>query len=217
MVENKKREFWLFLWGIFIAFLIQVIYDAIGFFGQNLKIVIGLALAFVALAILALIAYCKFYKKKSSEILNVEQPQNRGKYGKIAYMILLGIIFSIFLNELALPEILITARIPTSFIVQYMVYFISTLIIVFSILLLIGIIVLKANPSWCLLSVSLVSICYAVVSLIGIISLYYTNNGTIPPIYTVKLFRSIFFASLFGIIGQIIHLIKVNLTSSTTT
>jgi hypothetical protein len=64
---ERKREVWLTLYGVFLALLIQVIYDWAGFLGTMLRLAIGLGIACCGLIPLAIFATNSFHWKKQSD------------------------------------------------------------------------------------------------------------------------------------------------------
>lgn len=68
---EKTEQAWLTLWGIFIALFIQVVYESVD--NSFLKLLLGISIASLGLAILAVFSVCYFGKKKNS-ILPIQQP-----------------------------------------------------------------------------------------------------------------------------------------------
>jgi hypothetical protein len=62
--HQNRKDIWLVVWGIGVAFLIQVIYDGFGFYGKSLQTFIGVAIAAVLLLGLAIYAVRNFNKKR---------------------------------------------------------------------------------------------------------------------------------------------------------
>ena len=64
---ERKKELWLTLYGVFLALLIQVIYDWAGFLGTILRLTVGLAIACGGLIPLAIYTTNSFHWKKQSD------------------------------------------------------------------------------------------------------------------------------------------------------
>lgn len=134
----------------------------------------------------------------------------------------LGIWFIVWLNVVINPTYVLAFGLPMLFpqilwssIVSWELMLLSLLIFVPSICLLaIFLYSLKGSRSLFFLGASLVSIFYAGWSLIEIAQLYHANVGyalpdiniegySFPAIYTFKLFRSLFFATFFTLLGHL--------------
>jgi len=63
--SDRKREVWLMFYGLVVAFLIQIFYDALSTYGSQWKFIIGLAGAAIGLSLLILVFPKVFPKKKS--------------------------------------------------------------------------------------------------------------------------------------------------------
>jgi hypothetical protein len=61
--HQNKKNMWLAIWGIGVAFLIQVIYDGFGFYGKSIQVFIGVAISAVLLLGLAIYALRNFNQK----------------------------------------------------------------------------------------------------------------------------------------------------------
>ncbi|MGD0996008.1 MAG: hypothetical protein ABR909_10860 [Candidatus Bathyarchaeia archaeon] len=59
--RERVREVWLVVWGIFIAFFIQVVYDE---FGHDVKFLYGISISCIGLVALAISAKYLFSEKK---------------------------------------------------------------------------------------------------------------------------------------------------------
>jgi hypothetical protein len=133
-------------------------------------------------------------------------------------LLILGIGFSYWLNNLfATPiPVLLIGLLPFS------MFTVQDLIIPFCLFVLGIFIVLKlfknTNYLWFFAGASLTSFWFALGSLFEISVVWYKNNGwtlpniyvesPMPAIYTYKLFKSIFFASLFGLLGHWSQLLR---------
>jgi hypothetical protein len=61
---DRKREVWLLFYGLIVAFLIQIAYDSLNFFGSQWKFIISIAGAATSMAILVILFPKIFPKKK---------------------------------------------------------------------------------------------------------------------------------------------------------
>jgi len=132
------------------------------------------------------------------------------------FFFVLGIWVGKWVNGLT-PELILASLFPQHFlgiIIQNYVIPLS----LFSIFALIGMKIFKGNKSsWFFLGASFTSIVYAGHSLVQIAYLYFENVGrfpfnvegyVFPAVYTFKLFRATFFATVFGIAGHAIEILK---------
>jgi len=127
----------------------------------------------------------------------------------------LGILAGYWVNGLT-PELILVLLVPQHFlhiIIQNFVIPLSLLIAAFIIMKR-----FKGNKSiWFFLGATFTSIFFAGQSLVQIAYLYFENVGrfpfpvdgySFPAIYTFKLFRSVFFASFFGMLGHWIEILR---------
>ena len=63
--EKTRTELWWLLWGIAVAFLVQVTYDSFGLsFNKQTQVTLGFALSSGMLIVLGIYAYFRFYRIK---------------------------------------------------------------------------------------------------------------------------------------------------------
>lgn len=132
-------------------------------------------------------------------------------------LLILGIFFATWLNSLVTPEfVLLIGLTPLSL-------FSLPSVITSICILLFGIITARVffknlNATWFFAGASLTSFWFAMGSLFEVVFVWYINSGQylpdlyveypMPAIYTVKLFRSVFFAALFGLLGHWVSILK---------
>lgn len=73
---ERKREVWLALYGVLLALLIQVFYDAAGFLGSIPKFATGLGIAALGFALLGFYATNSFNWKKDNQSNKPETQKN---------------------------------------------------------------------------------------------------------------------------------------------
>jgi hypothetical protein len=141
---------------------------------------------------------------------------------RAALLFVLGAWFVIWVNEAMNPSYLFLVGMPFLFpqIIHSIVFWegIPLVILLFApsfcLLIVFAYILRGTRGTWFFLGASLASIAYAGWSLIEIAGLYYVNVGwalpsiniegySFPAVYTFSLFRSIFFATFFTILGHL--------------
>jgi hypothetical protein len=163
---------------------------------------------------------CAKIRKKFTELMNRKVPTGIGTIMGIVAYFSFGVSVVIWLNVILQPEFVLTWLFPDLFL-QIIIRLISS-ILLFSIpayLLLKWLRGIKST--WFFLGASSTSLFYAGLSLVEIAGLYYVNVGwalpdiaiegyAFPAIYTFKLFRSIFLATFFSILGYWVGILKGN-------
>lgn len=158
-------------------------------------------------------SYSKFF-----EIMNRKVPTRIGIIiGSVAYYSY-GMIIVIWLNAIFQPQFILTWLFPDLF-WQVVIRLIPSIFLIS----VPAYALLKwfrgIKSSWFFLGASLTSLYFAIVSLIEIAGLYYVNVGwalpdiaiegyAFPAIYTFKLFKSIFLATFFGVLGYLIETLR---------
>lgn len=137
--------------------------------------------------------------------------------GIVCYFFL-GALVVVWLNAIMQPEFVLSWLFPDIF-WQIAIRLLPSI----GLLLFCGLLLLRwlkgIKSTWFFLGASLTSIFYAVQSLVQIAILYYANVGqylpdiqvegySYPAIFTFNLFRSIFLATLFSILGYWIDILK---------
>jgi len=125
---------------------------------------------------------------------------------------LVGIILALWLNEILTPQLIVILGVPLNlYALITSLLFISSIIVIIDLFLFYKKKYKKLTLTWFFVGAGLVSILFAGTNLYQISYLYILNIGnasattvqgySFPAIYVFKLFRSIFFISVFGIIG----------------
>ena len=137
-------------------------------------------------------------------------------------LLILGIAFSAWLNSFfATPiSVLAIGLLPFSmFTIQNLIIpFCIFVVVILIVILIIGKVFKSPNYVWFFAGASLTSFWFAIGSLFEVSIVWFKNNGwtlpdiyvenPMPAIYTYKLFKSIFFASLFGLLGHWSQLLR---------
>lgn len=161
---------------------------------------------------------CAKIRKKLTELMKRKVPIRIGTIMGIVAYFSFGVSIVIWLNAIMQPEFVLTWLFPSLFL-QVIIRLIPSIVI----FLLPAYLLLKwlrgIKSTWFFLGASLTSIFYAGQSLVQIAILYYVNVGwalpdiaiegyAFPAIYIFKLFRSIFLATFFSIVGYWVEILK---------
>jgi len=161
---------------------------------------------------------CAKIRKKFTELMNRKVPTRMSTtIGIVAYFSF-GVSVVMWLNAIMQPEFVLTWLFPNLFL-QIIVRLIPSILLVLVPAYLLWKWSKGIRSTWFFLGASLTSLFYAGQSLVQIAILYYINVGwalpdiviegyAFPAIYTFKLFRSIFLATVFSILGYWVEILK---------
>ncbi len=128
-------------------------------------------------------------------------------------LLILGVFFSAWLDYLfSMPELVLIAGLAPFSINGFQYIIVPFCLLFLPFLILVWKFFKNSNYVWFFAGASLTSFYFAIISFLEVSVVWYLNHGNslsdfyvetpLPAIYAYKLFKSIFFASLFGLLGN---------------